>query len=131
MAFEFKEVKQLAENLKELTITTEKIHKKVAERVAQIAIKKVKMLTPVDNNGFRDNWKFHIVKEGNNFIIIIYNQLEYPIFVEKRHNVMTGRTAGFVDGQYILKLTEQEMEHLIPQMWEHEIEKEWGRKMGG
>lgn len=31
MAFEFKEVKQLAENLKELTITTEKIHKKVAE----------------------------------------------------------------------------------------------------
>ncbi|MFJ7407072.1 MULTISPECIES: HK97 gp10 family phage protein [unclassified Lysinibacillus] len=132
MAFEFEEVKQFAENLKELTIASGKTHKKVAERVAQIAIRKVKMLTPLDTGNLRDNWKYRIVKEGNNFIIIIYNQIENAPFVEKGHrNVITGRTVGYVNGQFLLELTEQEMKHLIPRMWEREIEKEWRRIMGG
>ncbi len=132
MAFEFEEVKQFAENLKELTIASGKTHKKVAERVAQIAIRKVKMLTLADSGDLRDNWKYRIVKEGNKFIIIIYNQIENALFVEKGHrNVITGRTVGFVNGQFLLELTEQEMKHLIPRMWEREIEKEWRRIMGG
>lgn len=131
MAFEFEEVKQLAEKLKELTIASGRIHKKVAERIAQLAIRKVKMLTPVDTGDLRNNWKYHIVKEGDTYKIVLYNQLEYALFVEKGHRiVIAGLTVGYVDGQFMLELTEQEMERIAPRMWEREIEKEWRRILG-
>lgn len=131
MAFEFEEVKQLAEKLKELTIASGRIHKKVAERIAQLAIRKVKMLTPVDTGDLRNNWKYHIVKEGDTYQIVLYNQVEYALFVEKGHRiVIAGRTVGYVDGQFMLELTEQEMERIAPRMWEREIEKEWRRILG-
>lgn len=131
MALEFEEVKQLAEKLKELTIASGRIHKKVAERIAQLAIRKVKMLTPVDTGDLRNNWKYHIVKEGDTYKIVLYNQVEYALFVEKGHRiVIAGRTVGYVDGQFMLELTEQEMERIAPRMWEREIEKEWRRILG-
>lgn len=131
MAFEFDEVKQLAKKMKELTIASGKIHKKVAERVAQLAIRKVKMLTPVDTGDLRNNWKYHILKQGDTYKIVIYNNVEYALFVEKGHRiVIAGRTVGFVDGQFMLELTEQEMERLAPRMWEREVEKEWRRILG-
>ncbi|WP_342556650.1 HK97 gp10 family phage protein [Lysinibacillus sp. FSL P4-0201] len=131
MAFEFEEVKQLAEKMKELTIASGKIHKKVAERIAQLTIRKVKMLTPVGTGDLRNNWKYHIIKQGDTYKIIIYNNLEYALFVEKGHRiVIAGRTVGFVDGQFMLELTEQEMERLAPRIWEREIEKEWRRILG-
>lgn len=131
MAFEFEEVKQLAEKLKKLTIASGRIHKKVAERIAQLAIRKVKMLTPVDTGDLRNNWKYHIVKEGDTYKIVLYNQVEYALFVEKGHRiVIAGRTVGYVDGQFMLELTEQEMERIAPRMWEREIEKEWRRILG-
>lgn len=131
MAFEFEEVRQLAEKMKELTIASGKIHKKVAERIAQLAIRKVKMLTPVDTGDLRNNWKYHIIKQGDTYKIIIYNNVEYALFVEKGHRiVIAGSTVGFVDGQFMLELTEQEMERLAPRMWEREIEKEWRRILG-
>ncbi|WP_042472810.1 HK97 gp10 family phage protein [Bacillus ndiopicus] len=131
MAFEFDEVKKLADNIKELVIASGKIHKKVAERVALLAIRKVKMLTPVDTGDLRNNWKYHIIKHGDTYKIVIYNQLEYALFVEKGHRiVIAGQTVGFVDGQFMLELTEKEMERIAPRMWEREIEKEWGRILG-
>lgn len=131
MAFEFEEVIQLAEKLKELTIASGRIHKKVAERIAQLAIRKVKMLTPVDTGDLRNNWKYHIVKEGDTYKIVLYNQVEYALFVEKGHRiVIAGRTVGYIDGQFMLELTEQEMEQIAPRMWEREIEKEWRRILG-
>ncbi|UDK97140.1 HK97 gp10 family phage protein [Lysinibacillus sphaericus] len=131
MAFEFEEVKQLAEKLKELNIASGRIHKKVAERIAQLAIRKVKMLTPVDTGDLRNNWKYHIVKEGDTYKIVLYNQVEYALFVEKGHRiVIAGRTVGYVDGQFMQELTEQEMERIAPRMWEREIEKEWRRILG-
>lgn len=131
MAFEFEEVRQLTEKMKELTIASGKIHKKVAERIALLAIRKVKMLTPVDTGDLRNNWKYHILKQGDTYKIVIYNNVEYALFVEKGHRiVIAGRTVGFVDGQFMLELTEQEMERLAPQMWEREVEKEWRRILG-
>ena len=130
--FEFEEVKRLQQQLKELLIASGRIHKKVADRIALLAIRKVKMLTPVDTGDLRNNWKHHVIKQGDTYKIIIYNQVEYALFVEKGHRiVVAGQTVGFVDGQFMLELTEKEMERLAPRMWEREIEKEWGRILGG
>jgi len=131
-SFEFEEFKKLRDGVKEFTAASGKIHKKVADRIAQLAIRKVKLLTPVDTGDLRNNWKYHVYKQGDSYKIVIYNQVEYALFVEKGHRiVIAGRTVGYVDGKFMLELTEQEMERIAPRMWEREVEKEMRRIFGG
>ena len=132
MGFEFSEVLQMKENLIELKKASHEIHLKVAKRVAQLAIRKVKKMTPVDKGDLRDNWKYHVIKKGDIYHIVIYNQLEYASFVEKGHRiVVAGKTVGWVEGRFMLQLTEEDMEKIAPNMWKIEVEKEMRRIFGG
>ncbi|MES1046310.1 HK97 gp10 family phage protein [Heyndrickxia oleronia] len=131
MGFEFSEVSRIKENLIELNKASYKIHMKVAKRVAQLAIRKVKKMTPVDTNDLRNNWKYDVIKKGDTYIIVIYNQLEYASFVENGHRiVIAGKTVGWVEGRFMLKLTEEEMQRIAPNMWEKEVVKEMRRIFG-
>lgn len=131
MGFEFNEMHKLKANLIELNKTSHIIHMKVAKRVAQLAIRKVKKMTPVDRGDLRNNWKYDVIKKGDTFIIVIYNQLEYASFVEKGHRiVIAGKTVGWVEGRFMLKLTEDEMKRIAPNMWKREVEKEMRRIFG-
>lgn len=131
MGFEFSEVVRLKKQLMEFRIAAGKAQDKVAGRVAQLAIRKVKKMTPVDTGDLRNNWKFQVVKKGKDYIIVIYNQLEYAGFVEKGHRiVVAGKTVGWVEGRFMLKLTEEEMIRIAPRMWQREVEKEMGRIFG-
>lgn len=137
MGFEFSEVLRIKENLIELNKTSHAIHLKVAKRIAQLAIRKVKKMTPVNKNPnitggtLRDGWKYDIVKKGDTYIVIIFNQVEYASFVEKGHRiVVAGKTVGWVEGRFMLKLTEDEMERIAPNMWKKEVEKEMRRVFG-
>ncbi|MFJ3386324.1 MULTISPECIES: HK97 gp10 family phage protein [unclassified Lysinibacillus] len=131
MGFEFSEVLRIKENLIELSKASHRVQLKVAQRIAQLAIRKVKKMTPVDNGDLRNNWKSDVIKQGDNYIIVIYNQLEYASFVEKGHRiVIAGKTVGWVEGRFMLKLTEDEMQRIAPNMWEIEIAKEMKRIFG-
>ncbi|MCJ8008904.1 HK97 gp10 family phage protein [Lederbergia wuyishanensis] len=131
MGFEFSEVAKLKESLIALNIASHKIHLKVARRIAQLAIRKVKKMTPVDSGDLRNNWKYSVIKKGDTYIVVIYNQLEYASFVEKGHRiVIAGQTVGWVEGRFMLKLTEDEMERIAPNMWKNEVEKEMRRIFG-
>ncbi|MHA6258352.1 HK97 gp10 family phage protein [Sporosarcina sp. CAU 1771] len=131
MGFEFSEVYKIKQNLIKLNKTSHAIHLKVAKRVAQLAIRKVKKMTPVDTGDLRQNWKYHIIKKGDTYTILIYNQLEYASFVEKGHRVVVaGKTVGWVEGRFMLKLTKDEMERIAPNMWKKEVEKEMRRIFG-
>lgn len=131
MGFEFSEVLRMKENLIELNKAAHHIHLKVAKRVAQLAIRKVKKMTPVDLGDLRNNWKYSVIKRGDTYTIIIYNQLEYASFVEKGHRiVVAGKTVGWVEGRFMLKLTEEEMQQIAPNMWENEVAKEMRRIFG-
>lgn len=131
MGYEFSEFIRLRDQVKEFRIAAGRAQDKVARRVAQLAIRKVKKMTPVDTGDLRNNWKFHVVKKGKEYIIVIYNQLEYASFVEKGHRiVVAGKTVGWVEGRFMLKLTEEEMIRIAPNMWQREVEKEMNRIFG-
>lgn len=131
MGYEFSEFIRLRDQVKEFRIAAGRAQDKVARRVAQLAIRKVKKMTPVDTGDLRNNWKFHVVKKGKEYIIVIYNQLEYASFVEKGHRiVVAGKTVGWVEGRFMLKLTEDEMIRIAPRMWQREVEKEMNRIFG-
>lgn len=131
MGYEFSEVLNIKASLVELNKAAHVVHMKVAKRIAQLAIRKVKKMTPVDQGDLRDNWKYDVIKKGSSFIIVIYNQMEYASFVEKGHRiVVAGKTVGWVEGHFMLKLTEDEMERIAPNMWKKEIEKEMKRIFG-
>lgn len=131
MGFEYSEMKLIKQNLIELNKISHVIHLKVAKRIAQLAIRKVKKMTPVDNGDLRNNWKFHIIKKGDTYTILIYNQLEYASFVESGHRiVVSGITIGWVEGRFMLKLTADEMERIAPKMWKNGVEKEMRRIFG-
>ncbi|WP_342505625.1 HK97 gp10 family phage protein [Sporosarcina sp. FSL K6-2383] len=121
----------MKQNLIELQKASHAIHLKVAKRIAQLAIRKVKKMTPVDTGDLRNNWKYHIVKKGDIYTILIYNQLEYASFVEDgRRIVVAGATIGWVEGRFMLKLTKDEMERIAPRMWKIDVEKEMRRIFG-
>lgn len=131
MGYEFSEMRQMKQNLIELKQKSHEIHLKVANRIALLAIRKVKKMTPVDTGDLRNNWKHHVVKRGDMYIIVIYNQLEYASFVENGHRiVVAGQTVGWVEGKFMLKLTMDEMERIAPNMWKNEVEKEMRRIFG-
>lgn len=133
MGFEFSEVVRLREQVKEFRIASGQIHDKVANRIALLAIRKVKKMTPVGETGdLRNNWKHHVVKKGDEYIIVIYNQVEYASYVELGHRIVReGVTVGWVEGRFMLKLTMEAMEKIAARMWKNEVEKEMRRIFGG
>lgn len=131
MGYEFSEMRLLKQQLVELIKIAHQVQMKVAQRIAQLAIRKVKKMTPVDTGDLRNNWKYEVIKKGDSYIIIIYNQLEYASFVENGHRiVVAGQTVGWVEGRFMLKLTADEMERIAPNMWQREIDKEMRRLFG-
>ncbi|WJY27473.1 HK97 gp10 family phage protein [Sporosarcina trichiuri] len=131
MGFEFGQVAELRDKVKEFRIASGRVHDKIARRVALLAIRKVKLMTPVDTGDLRNNWQFQVVKKGDVYVIVIFNQVEYASFVESGHRiVVAGRTVGWVEGRFMLKLTMGELESIAPRMWEREIEREMRRIFG-
>lgn len=131
MGFEYSQMQLMKQNLIEFKKSSHKIHLKVANRIALLAIRKVKKMSPVDTGDLRQNWKHNVIKRGDSYTIVIYNQLEYSSFVENGHRlVVAGRTVGWAEGRFMLKLTMAEMERLAPNMWKKEVEKEMRRIFG-
>jgi hypothetical protein len=131
MGYEFSEMRLLKQQLVELNKIAHQVQMKVAQRVAQLAIRKVKKLTPVDTGNLRNNWKYYVMSKGDTYYIHIYNQTEYASFVENGHRiVIAGQTVGWVEGRFMLKLTMNDMQKIAPNMWQREIEKEMRRIFG-
>ena len=131
MGFEYEEIKIMRRQIADLRRATHEAGMKVAKRIALLAIRKVKKMTPVDTGDLRQNWKFDVVKRGDTYTIFIFNDLEYASFVEDGHRiVVAGQTVGWVEGKFMLKLTKDEMERIAPRMWKIEVEKEMRRIFG-
>lgn len=131
MGFEFAEVVKLRAQVLEFRIASGRIHDKVANRVGLLAVRKVKKMTPVDTGDLRNNWKHQVIKKGDMYTIVIYNQKEYASFVELGHRiVVAGKTVGWVEGRFMLQMTMVEMERLAPNMWEKDVDREMRRIFG-
>lgn len=62
-----------------------------------------------------------INKSGNDYIIEIVNPVEYASYVEFGHR--TRNHEGWVEGKFMLTISEQEIQNSTPQILEKKIEK--------
>jgi len=69
--------------------------------------------------GFADN--LTVRKEGGNYIIEIINPTEYASYVEFGHRTRNGK--GWVEGRFMLTISEQELEQDAPRILENKLNK--------
>ncbi len=85
----------------------------------------------------RNNWKTsQIVYRGGEFRITVYNPLRYASYVEYGHRQTAGRfvpqigkrlKAGWVEGQFMLKISEEEVQSIAPGLLEKKLNEELRR----
>lgn len=134
MGFEYSEMVLLKQQTVELAQSVHKIHMKIANKLGLMAVNRVKKITPVApvNGGtLKENWRHSVVRKGDTYIIVVYNQIEYASFVESGHRIVVGgKTVGWVEGRFMLKLTMEDMEKIAATKWQEDIEKEMRRVFG-
>ena len=81
---------------------------KSLNKISQKLIAKVKLKTPVDSGVLRRSWR---VKSESDLSKIIYNNVHYAPHIEYGHRTRGGKS--FVDGQYMLTKSMQEIEDTL------------------
>ena len=77
----------------------------------------------------RRNWTVQeVVKEGNVYRIDIVNPMEYSSYVEYGHRTRDHK--GWVQGRFMLTVSEQEIQSLAPKLLEARLEKYLREAMG-
>lgn len=121
--FDFSEYEKLAKAL----------HKAQKERVIERFIqdfllemafraeRKIKKRTPVDTGELRRNWKVgNVERRGNSYVVEIYNNTHYAVFVEYGHR--TGKNlTKWVEGRFMMTISMQEIERELPRYLERRM----------
>lgn len=104
----------------------EALMEKVILELANRFLGAVKQKTPVINGNLRNNWFIGDVgREGNNFVVEIYNNVDYAPMVEYGHKQTVGRyvpaigkrlVKPWVKGRFMMTLTKKEIEALAPKL---------------
>lgn len=125
--FDYKEFEKLTERLEKTTHQLgEQVMVEVLKEAAHLVLRKTKERTPVQSGELRRNWYVTEVKrQGILLYIEIYNPKEYASFVEFGHRQEVGRyvpalgkklKVPWVEGKFMLTLSIQEVEELLPQI---------------
>ncbi len=86
--------------------------KRMVLQVAQEVLIETKEKTPQDTSRLLDGWKLGRIKKiGNEYVIEIYNNVEYAEFVEEGHRLRNG---AFKDGVHMLELSLEEVNDRLP-----------------
>lgn len=125
--------------LQDPNVFVEACAKELAARLLRLVIKK----TPVGNypqsagkkgGTLRRGWtgqnnssaqsyaeSLTVHHSGGNYVIEIVNPVEYASYVEYGHR--TANHAGWVTGQFMMTISEQELEKIAPKVLENKIKK--------
>ena len=106
---------------------TEAAVKELAARL----LRKVKPRTPVGQypsgsgkvgGTLRRNWTIgNVIREGSSYSIEVINPTEYAVYVEYGHR--TRNHTGWVDGRFMLTISEQELKQDAPRILENKLKK--------
>jgi hypothetical protein len=69
-----------------------------------------------------------VTKQGDNYIVIISNPVEYAPYVEFGHRTRNG---GYVEPQYMLTISEEKLKNVIPALLERKIKRKLQEVMNG
>lgn len=83
----------------------------IANFIAQALLANAVEKTPVITGVLRGSWRVEVVKEGEDFVVIITNIQQYASYVEYGHRTPGG---GWAEGKHMLKLSVDEVKAVAP-----------------
>ena len=119
---DLKELKEFQQKLidieNEMSEVCEMLAKEIAGRLLALIVNK----TPVDTGVLCRGWNIGtIIKKGDNYIIEISNDVYYAKYVEYGHR--TKEHTGWVEGKFMMTISEKEIENQIPVLLQNTIQK--------
>ena len=129
------QLKTLQTKFEELEkVDVDKFYEEAIKDIAQRLLARVKQKTPVgvyEESGkkggtLRRNWTIskNVTKQGTTYSIEIINPIEYASYVEYGHR--TANHKGWVKGQFMMTISEQELQTIAPKVLEAKIKKYLG-----
>lgn len=120
---DFEQLKQLQKQLQKFQrIDMDVFCEQCAKDLAGQLLRKVKQKTPVKSGNLRNNWMIgEVVKQGDLYVIEVINPTEYASYVEYGHRTHNHR--GFLDGKFMLTLSEEELKREAPKILEQKLKK--------
>lgn len=118
--FEFDELLKLQQNLRRMQREFPDFVEECIREVALRLLAKTIARTPVDTGHLRRNWQVTAVRRvGTSYQVDLYNPVEYAKYVEFGHRTRSG--AGWVEGQFMLTISERELMRELPAVMDRKI----------
>lgn len=97
----------------------------LARRLSLELLIKLEKNTPVRSGLLRRSWKAgEVVKKNNVYDVLIDNEVSYAEYVELGHRLVRhGVTIKWVNGRFMLRLSERQLERQIPELVESFIKR--------
>lgn len=124
---DFSDLKKFQKNLERMQTDMDKINIACVKELAARVLRKAVQKTPVDTGVLRSEWAVdNVWREGSYYNIEVYNPMDYAPYVEFGHRQVdkTGKTIGWVQGRFMLKISCEEVERLAPKIIERRLQKE-------
>lgn len=130
---EFEQLKRLAKNLDKMQASSERVCLDIVKELAARFLRKVVQRTPKRNPAIcpsgvtpgtlQKGWRVgSIEKQGNDYVVTIYNSVDYANFVEYGHG--TRNHKGWVQGEFMMTISERELQAITPQLINKKVD-EW------
>lgn len=138
---DFKQLQALQKKLDKLKSERQAFCETAAKELAARLLRKVIKRTLVGQypkgsgmtgGTLRRGWSgqtMNIEQQGDNYTIDIINPVEYASYVEYGHR--TRGHNGWVEGHFMLTISEQEIQNTAPQILEKKLAKWLGEKLNG
>lgn len=119
-SFEFGDMEKLANNIKK-ALDERVIERFIREFLLEMAYRaerKIKKRTPVDTGELRRKWTVgRVERQGNAYVVEIFNNTEYGSFVEYGHRTGEDLTK-WVEGRFMMTISMKEIERDLPRYLE-------------
>ena len=121
--FDYSELVEFQERMKKAREIIKHEFMEAAKEIAVEFLNEVKEKTPIgDTKQLSDKWRSRVYSSGHDYIILIYNPMEYASYVEDGHRTRKGKgkkasrinSKFWVEGRFMLKLTQDDIEQRIP-----------------
>lgn len=128
--FDFSDVKKLQKNLQRMQNEFPAFMEECIRELAGGLLAKTIARTPVISGDLRRGWQIgEVVRlHGGGIHVEITNNVEYALYVEFGH--VTRLRTGWVNGKFMLTLSEQELERELPGILERKLKKYMEKHMG-
>lgn len=129
-SFDFSDAKKLQKNLQQMQKEFPGFMEECVRELAGRLLAKTIARTPVRTGDLRRGWQIGQVVRlpGGGVHAEIVNNVEYALYVEYGH--VTRLRTGWVNGRFMLTLSEQELERELPGIMDKKLKKYIEKHMG-